>query len=992
MPAKARVDRSSEEFMGKGYINKLRLKTMNNEIKIRGARTHNLKNINLDIPREKLVVLTGLSGSGKSSLAFDTLYAEGQRRYVESLSAYARQFLQLMEKPDVDVIEGLSPAISIEQKATSHNPRSTVGTVTEIHDYLRLLFARAGTPHCPEHNLALAAQSVSQMVDTVMALPPETKLMILAPVVSERKGEFVDLFQDLQAQGFVRFRVRSGGGTTNTAKAEIFEVDQLPKLKKTDKHSIEVVVDRIKVRPDIQQRLAESFETALRLADGKAMIVDMDTGVDTIFSSKFACPICSYSLQELEPRLFSFNNPMGACPSCDGLGHISFFDPKRIVAHPDLSLASGAIKGWDRRNQFYFKLLQTLAKHAGFDIEKPFENLPKKAQDLVLMGSGDTNIAFEYLNERGKLSVRQHPFEGIVANFERRYRETESMAVREELSRYQNVRSCPDCNGTRLRREARFVKVGDGKQSRGIFEISALPLKEAKEYFETLQLKGAKREIADKIVKEISSRLTFLNDVGLDYLSLERSADTLSGGEAQRIRLASQIGSGLTGVMYVLDEPSIGLHQRDNDRLIGTLKHLRDLGNSVLVVEHDEDMIRASDHVIDIGPGAGVHGGRVVAQGTPAEVEANPNSLTGAYLAGRERIEVPEKRIPVSDRFLKIIGATGNNLQSVTAEIPVGLLTCVTGVSGSGKSTLINDTLHHAVAHHIYKSNAEPAPHKSIEGLEHFDKVISVDQSPIGRTPRSNPATYTGLFTPIRELFAGVPASRERGYEAGRFSFNVKGGRCETCEGDGVLKVEMHFLPDVYVPCDVCHGKRYNRETLDIRYKGKNIHEVLAMTIEQAHDFFEAVPVVKRKLKTLLDVGLGYVKLGQSATTLSGGEAQRVKLSLELSKRDTGRTLYILDEPTTGLHFHDIQLLLTVIHTLKKQGNTIVIIEHNLDVIKTADWIIDLGPKGGAGGGLIIATGTPEDVAKNPDSFTGHYLAPLLKTRPAKVKAKKVAA
>ena len=965
---------------------------MNNEIKIRGARTHNLKNINLDIPREKLVVLTGLSGSGKSSLAFDTLYAEGQRRYVESLSAYARQFLQLMEKPDVDVIEGLSPAISIEQKATSHNPRSTVGTVTEIHDYLRLLFARAGTPHCPEHNLALAAQSVSQMVDTVMALPPETKLMILAPVVSERKGEFVDLFQDLQAQGFVRFRVRSGGGTTNTAKAEIFEVDQLPKLKKTDKHSIEVVVDRIKVRPDIQQRLAESFETALRLADGKAMIVDMDTGVDTIFSSKFACPICSYSLQELEPRLFSFNNPMGACPSCDGLGHISFFDPKRIVAHPDLSLASGAIKGWDRRNQFYFKLLQTLAKHAGFDIEKPFENLPKKAQDLVLIGSGDTNIAFEYLNERGKLSVRQHPFEGIVANFERRYRETESMAVREELSRYQNVRSCPDCNGTRLRREARFVKVGDGKQSRGIFEISALPLKEAKEYFETLQLKGAKREIADKIVKEISSRLTFLNDVGLDYLSLERSADTLSGGEAQRIRLASQIGSGLTGVMYVLDEPSIGLHQRDNDRLIGTLKHLRDLGNSVLVVEHDEDMIRASDHVIDIGPGAGVHGGRVVAQGTPAEVEANLNSLTGAYLAGRERIEVPEKRIPVSDRFLKIIGATGNNLQSVTAEIPVGLLTCVTGVSGSGKSTLINDTLHHAVAHHIYKSNAEPAPHKSIEGLEHFDKVISVDQSPIGRTPRSNPATYTGLFTPIRELFAGVPASRERGYEAGRFSFNVKGGRCETCEGDGVLKVEMHFLPDVYVPCDVCHGKRYNRETLDIRYKGKNIHEVLAMTIEQAHEFFEAVPVVKRKLKTLLDVGLGYVKLGQSATTLSGGEAQRVKLSLELSKRDTGRTLYILDEPTTGLHFHDIQLLLTVIHTLKKQGNTIVIIEHNLDVIKTADWIIDLGPKGGAGGGLIIATGTPEDVAKNPDSFTGHYLAPLLKTRPAKVKAKKVAA
>ncbi|MCX7244150.1 MAG: excinuclease ABC subunit UvrA [Burkholderiales bacterium] len=952
---------------------------MNTEIKIRGARTHNLKNINLDIPREKLVVLTGLSGSGKSSLAFDTLYAEGQRRYVESLSAYARQFLQLMEKPDVDVIEGLSPAISIEQKATSHNPRSTVGTVTEIHDYLRLLFARAGTPHCPDHNLALAAQSVSQMVDTVLAMPEDTKLMILAPVVSERKGEFVDLFQDLQAQGFVRFRVRSGGGTTNTAKAEIFEVDQLPTLKKNDKHSIEVVVDRIKVRPDIQQRLAESFETALRLADGKAMVVNMDNGLTTIFSSKFACPICSYSLQELEPRLFSFNNPMGACPSCDGLGHISFFDPKRIVAHPDLSLASGAIKGWDRRNQFYFKLLQTLAKHADFDLEKPFENLPKKAQELILFGSGDTEIPFEYLNERGKLSMREHAFEGIVANFERRYRETDSMTVREELARYQNIRSCPDCGGTRLRREARFVKVGDGPQARAIYEISALPLREAKDYFESLELKGAKKEIADKIVKEIGSRLRFLNDVGLDYLSLERSADTLSGGEAQRIRLASQIGSGLTGVMYVLDEPSIGLHQRDNDRLIATLKHLRDLGNSVLVVEHDEDMIRSADYVIDIGPGAGVHGGQVVAIGTPTQVENNLASLTGDYLAGRERIEVPEKRIPVGEHFLTILGARGNNLQAVNAAIPVGLLTCVTGVSGSGKSTLINDTLHYAVAQHLYGSSAEPATHDSIEGLDHFDKVISVDQSPIGRTPRSNPATYTGLFTPIRELFAGVPAARERGYEAGRFSFNVKGGRCETCEGDGVLKVEMHFLPDVYVPCDVCHSKRYNRETLDIRYKGKNIHEVLSMTIEQAHEFFAAVPVVKRKLKTLLDVGLGYVKLGQSATTLSGGEAQRVKLSLELSKRDTGRTLYILDEPTTGLHFHDIQLLLTVIHTLKKQGNTIVVIEHNLDVIKTADWIIDLGPKGGAGGGQIIATGTPEEVAKNSASFTGLYLAPLLK-------------
>ena len=952
---------------------------MNNEIKIRGARTHNLKNINLDIPREKLVVLTGLSGSGKSSLAFDTLYAEGQRRYVESLSAYARQFLQLMEKPDVDVIEGLSPAISIEQKATSHNPRSTVGTVTEIHDYLRLLFARAGTPYCPDHDLALEAQSVSQMVDTVMAMPLDAKLMILAPVVSERKGEFVDLFENLQAQGFVRFRIRSGGGTSNAAKAEIVEADHLPQLKKNDKHSIEVVVDRIRVKEDIQQRLAESFETALRLADGKAMVVNMDSGEETIFSSKFACPICSYSLQELEPRLFSFNNPIGACPSCDGLGHISFFDPKRVVAHPDLSLAAGAIKGWDRRNQFYFKLLQTLSKFGGFDLEKPFEKLPKKAQDLILYGSGDASIPFEYLNEKGRSVVREHPFEGILANFERRYRETDSGAVREELARYQNIRACPECNGTRLRKEARFVKVGDGQQARAIYEISALPLREAQDYFNSIQLKGTKREIADKIIKEIASRLRFLNDVGLDYLSLERSADTLSGGEAQRIRLASQIGSGLTGVMYVLDEPSIGLHQRDNDRLIATLKHLRDLGNSVLVVEHDEDMIRASDYVIDIGPGAGVHGGKIVATGTPREVEQNSASLTGAYLSGQEKIAVPQKRTEHDGRFLSIIGASGNNLQSVDAHIPVGLLTCVTGVSGSGKSTLINDTLHHAVAQHLYGSSAEPAEHDHIDGIEHFDKVINVDQSPIGRTPRSNPATYTGLFTPIRELFAGVPAARERGYEAGRFSFNVKGGRCETCEGDGVLKVEMHFLPDVYVPCDVCHGKRYNRETLDIRYKGKNIHEVLSMTVEQAHEFFEAVPVVKRKLKTLLDVGLGYVCLGQSATTLSGGEAQRVKLSLELSKRDTGRTLYILDEPTTGLHFHDIKLLLEVIHTLKKQGNTVVIIEHNLDVIKTADWLIDLGPNGGAGGGQIIATGTPEEVANHPVSFTGKYLKPLLK-------------
>jgi excinuclease ABC subunit A len=948
-------------------------------IKIRGARTHNLKNFNLDIPRDQLVVITGLSGSGKSSLAFDTLYAEGQRRYVESLSAYARQFLQLMEKPDVDSIEGLSPAISIEQKATSHNPRSTVGTVTEIHDYLRLLFARAGTPHCPDHHIALEAQSVSQMVDAVMAKPEDTKLMILAPIVSERKGEHVDLFEDLQAQGFVRFRIKSGGGTAQHSEAKIYEVDSLPKLKKNEKHSIDVVIDRIKVKADIQQRIAESFETALRLADGRAIALEMDTGKEQLFSSKFACPICSYALQELEPRLFSFNNPMGACPSCDGLGQITFFDPKRVVAHPELSLASGAIKGWDRRNQFYFRLLQNLSKHAQFDLETPFENLPKKAQDLILYGSGNINIPFEYLNEKGKTITREHSFEGIVANFERRYKETDSMAVREELAKYQNNKPCPTCEGTRLRTEARHVKVGEAKQARAIYEVSCLPLGKALDYFQTLQLKGAKKEIASRIISEIASRLKFLNDVGLDYLSLDRSADTLSGGESQRIRLASQIGSGLTGVMYVLDEPSIGLHQRDNDRLIGTLKHLRDLGNSVLVVEHDEDMIRASDYVIDIGPGAGEHGGQIIAQGTPQEIEKNKDSLTGAYLSGKEKIEVPKNRLKAGDLSLKILGASGNNLKEVNTEIPLGLITCVTGVSGSGKSTLINDTLHHAVAQHLYGSNTEPAPHKEIQGLEHFDKVINVDQSPIGRTPRSNPATYTGLFTPIRELFAGVPAARERGYEAGRFSFNVRGGRCETCEGDGVLKVEMHFLPDVYVPCDVCHGKRYNRETLDIRYKGKNIHEVLSMTIEQAHDFFEAVPTVKRKLKTLLDVGLGYVKLGQSATTLSGGEAQRVKLSLELSKRDTGRTLYILDEPTTGLHFHDIQLLLKVIHTLKKHGNTIVIIEHNLDVIKTADWIIDLGPEGGGGGGEIIATGTPEDVAKVAKSYTGKYLAPLLK-------------
>ncbi|MGO4282202.1 Excinuclease ABC subunit A [Cupriavidus sp. OV038] len=950
------------------------------EIKIRGARTHNLKNINLDLPRNKLIVITGLSGSGKSSLAFDTLYAEGQRRYVESLSAYARQFLQLMEKPDVDLIEGLSPAISIEQKATSHNPRSTVGTVTEIHDYLRLLFARAGTPYCPDHHIALQAQSVSQMVDAALALPEDTKLMILAPVVADRKGEHSDLFDTMQAQGFVRFRVRSGGGTAHEAEAKVYDIDSLPKLKKTEKHSIEVVVDRVKVRADLKQRLAESFETALRLADGRAIALEMDTGHEHVFSSRFACPICSYSLQELEPRLFSFNNPMGACQSCDGLGQITFFDPKRVVAFPNLSLASGAIKGWDRRNQFYFQMLQSLAAFYDFDTDTAFEDLPANVQQVVLHGSGEVEIPFTYINEKGRTTVRAHVFEGIIPNLERRYRETDSAAVREELAKYQNNQPCPSCEGTRLRTEARHVKVGEDDQARAIYEVNGWPLRDALTWFLTLNLHGAKREIADKIVKEITARLNFLNNVGLDYLSLERSADTLSGGEAQRIRLASQIGSGLTGVMYVLDEPSIGLHQRDNDRLIGTLKHLRDIGNSVLVVEHDEDMIRACDYVVDIGPGAGVHGGMIVAEGTPPQIEEAPGSLTGQYLSGKRRIEVPKTRAnPDEERLLRIVNATGNNLRNVTAEIPVGLLTCITGVSGSGKSTLINDTLYHAVARHLYGSTAEPAAHDHIEGLEHFDKVINVDQSPIGRTPRSNPATYTGLFTPIRELFAGVPSAKERGYDPGRFSFNVKGGRCESCQGDGVIKVEMHFLPDVYVPCDVCHGQRYNRETLEVLYKGKSISEVLDLTVEQAHEFFSAVPVVRRKLQTLLDVGLGYIRLGQSATTLSGGEAQRVKLSLELSKRDTGRTLYILDEPTTGLHFHDIELLLKVIHKLRDQGNTVVIIEHNLDVIKTADWLLDMGPEGGAGGGQVIAKGTPETVAKSRASFTGKYLAPLLK-------------
>ncbi|MCC7040206.1 MAG: excinuclease ABC subunit UvrA [Burkholderiales bacterium] len=948
-------------------------------IRIRGARTHNLKNLNLDLPRHRLIVVTGLSGSGKSSLAFDTLYAEGQRRYVESLSAYARQFLQLMEKPDVDLIEGLSPAISIEQKATSHNPRSTVGTVTEIHDYLRLLFARVGDPYCPDHpEQKLSAMTISQIVDATLALragedAEGPRLMILAPVVVNRKGEHLDLLAELRAKGFVRVRV----------DGRVHEIDAVPKLAKTTKHTIEVVVDRLRVRDEFKQRLAESYETALRHGDGRAIAVEMDaeqTPVrEHLFSAKFACPVCNYSLAELEPRLFSFNSPIGACPRCDGLGAITFFDPKRVVAFPQLSLASGAIRGWDRRNQFYFQMLQSLARHVGFDIDKPFARLPERVQRLILDGSGDEKIPFVYLSERGKPVTREHVFEGILPNLERRYRETDSQMVREELAKYLNDKPCPECHGTRLRREARHVKVGAGKAARPIYEISALPLKSAMTFFRGLVLDGQKAAIADRIVKEIMSRLTFLNDVGLDYLSLDRSAETLSGGEAQRIRLASQIGSGLTGVMYVLDEPSIGLHQRDNDRLLTTLKHLRDLGNSVIVVEHDEDAINAADYVVDMGPGAGEHGGQVVAQGTPDDIRRAPHSLTGQYLAGRRHIAVPATRHRADpERELTIRGATGNNLKSVTLKLPVGLFVCVTGVSGSGKSTLINDTLYQAVARHLYDSADEPAPYREIDGLVHFDKVISVDQSPIGRTPRSNPATYTGVFTPIRELFAQVKEARERGYGPGRFSFNVKGGRCEACQGDGLIKVEMHFLPDVYVPCDVCHGQRYNRETLEVRYKGKNIHDVLAMTVEQAYAFFEPVPAVARKLATLLDVGLGYITLGQSATTLSGGEAQRVKLALELSKRDTGRTLYILDEPTTGLHFHDIDLLLSVLHRLRDHGNTVVVIEHNLDVIKTADWVIDLGPAGGAGGGRIIAEGAPETIAQNPASVTGIYLKEAL--------------
>jgi excinuclease ABC subunit A len=964
-------------------------------LSIRGARTHNLKNIDLDLPKHQLVVITGLSGSGKSSLAFDTLYAEGQRRYVESLSSYARQFLQLMDKPDVDLIEGLSPAIAIEQKATSHNPRSTVGTVTEIHDYLRLLFARAGTPHCPEHHLPLRAQSVSQMVEHALSLPPETKIMVLAPVARERKGEFDALLAQMQSLGYVRFRLNG----------QWFEAGELPPLNKHEKHDLDVVVDRLRVRADARQRLAESIENALQLAQGRAMVVEADSEQEHLFNARFACPVCNHAIGELEPRLFSFNSPQGACPSCDGLGVQEFFDPQRVVAFPSLSLASGAIKGWDRRNAYYHGLIESLAKHYSFDVDTPFEDLPTRIQDVVLHGSGEEVIKFSYSLGSGPDAARKrstkHPFEGVLINMARRHRETDSPLVREELARYRSTQACPTCLGTRLRTEARHVVLGEGPDAPGIHAVSHWTLAQCHRFFEQLRLSGAKAEIAEKVVREISNRLKFLNDVGLGYLSLARSADTLSGGEAQRIRLASQIGSGLTGVMYVLDEPSIGLHQRDNDRLIETLRHLRDLGNTVLVVEHDEDMIRAADHCVDMGPGAGLQGGQVMAQGTPEELQANPASLTGRYLAGSLHIAVPKQRRrwlrlpgaaperfdafgkalpsdPGSWQSLRVIGATGHNLQGVSVDIPIGLMTCVTGVSGSGKSTLINDTLYAAAARHIHRAHDEAAPHEELLGLQHIDKVISVDQSPIGRTPRSNPATYTGLFTPIRELLAEVPMARERGYGPGRFSFNVAGGRCEACQGDGMVKVEMHFLPDVYVTCEVCQGQRYNLETLDVQYKGHNIAQILDLTVEAALELFGAVPAIARKLHTLIDVGLSYIRLGQSATTLSGGEAQRVKLALELSKRDTGRTLYVLDEPTTGLHFADIDVLLRVLHQLVEAGNTVVIIEHNLDVIKTADWIIDMGPEGGSGGGQVVACGTPEALARHPSSHTGRYLARLL--------------
>lgn len=940
-------------------------------IRIRGARTHNLKAIDLDLPRDRLIVITGLSGSGKSSLAFDTIYADGQRRYVESLSAYARQFLSMMEKPDVDHIEGLSPAISIEQKSTSHNPRSTVGTITEVYDYLRLLFARVGEPRCPDHNTVLHAQTISQMSDQILAREEGERLMLLAPIVQGRKGEHLNILEKLRSEGFIRARVNG----------EVYELDQVPTLDRYKKHTIEAVVDRFKIKPDLQLRIAESLETAIRLSDGLAIAVSMDgTSEEVTFSARFACPICGYSLSELEPRLFSFNNPAGACPECDGLGVIQFFDPDQVVANGELSLPGGAIRGWDRRNAYYFQLIKSLAKHFGFDIDTPFQELPDNTKHTILYGSGTDEIEFEYLNAKRGVVKRRHPFEGVIPNMQRRYRETDSVMLREELAKYQNNKPCPTCDGQRLNLAARHVFVDDYT----LPQITAMPVLRARDFFNQLQLPGRRGEIAAKILKEVCERLQFLVNVGLDYLTLSRSAETLSGGEAQRIRLASQIGAGLVGVMYILDEPSIGLHQRDNSRLLDTLKHLRDLGNTVIVVEHDEEAINAADHVVDMGPGAGVHGGTVVVQGQPEQIAAHATSLTGQYLSGRQQIDIPDIRHPFDgERIISLKGACGNNLKSVDVEIPVGLMTCVTGVSGSGKSTLINDTLYRIVAKELNGSNTSPAPYQSVEGLEHLDKVVDIDQSPIGRTPRSNPATYTGIFTPIRELYAATPEARSRGYKPGRFSFNVKGGRCEACQGDGVIKVEMHFLPDVYVACDVCHGKRYNRETLDIRYKGKNINEALEMTVEEAREFFDAVPVIARKLQTLIDVGLSYIKLGQNATTLSGGEAQRVKLSRELSKRDTGKTFYILDEPTTGLHFHDIKQLLHVLHRLRDHGNTIVVIEHNLDVIKTADWIIDLGPEGGDGGGEIIATGAPEQISEQKNSYTGQYLKSVL-TKQAK--------